>query len=149
MRVRRNYLYAALAVAAAVAYGVGDGAYWVTDSVVLAVVAVAVAILCFAERSVDRLFEILNFGLGVGRVNRVQGAKTAAANPTQRERMPRSRIAHYVTVSRFKSTAAIAKQSDTPFERALLSQPEWWTLSGASLEEITRKATDTSAKSTQ
>ena len=145
MRVRRTYLYAALAVVAAVAYGVGDGAYWVTDAVVLAVVAVAVAILCFAERNVDRLFDVLNFGLA--RANTLRGAKTAVAEPTQRERMPRSRIAHYVAVSRLKSTAAIAKQSDTPFERALLSQPEWRTLSGGNLEEITKRGTDTSAKS--
>jgi hypothetical protein len=147
LKARRNYLYAVLAVAAAVVYGVAEGAYWVTDVVVLAVVAVAVGILCLAKRRVDPVVEILTFGVSAHYGAR--GAKTAAAELNQRERIPRSRIAHYVALSRIKSTAAIAKQFDTPFERALLSQPEWRTLSGGGLEEITRKATDASAESTQ
>ena len=144
MKVPRTYLYAALAVVAAAAYGVWDGAYWVTDALVLAVVAVAVVILCFAERNVEHLLDMLSFRHEYTFV--LQGAKTAVTQRDQRERMPRSRITHYVMVSRVKSTAVIANQSDTPFERALLSRPEWRTLSTGSLNEITMKTTDTSAK---
>jgi hypothetical protein len=143
LRVGRAYLSVALAVAVAVAYGVWVGPYWEADAAVLAVLAFGVAFLCFAERSVDRLFDVLTFGLT--RANKLRATRTRVAEPTHREHIPRSRIAHYVTVSRIKSTAFIARESDSSFERALLSRREWRTLSGGGLEEITRKVTDASA----
>ena len=150
MRARRAYLYTALAVATVVAYGVGVGQYWVADAAVLAVAASAVAFLSFTERGVDQLFDFLAFGPFGGRLAKGNRPGTSLwVSQLRRELMPRSRIAHYVTVSRIQFTASIAKVSDSQFERALLSQPEWRTLSGESLKEITRKAPDASVKSAQ
>jgi hypothetical protein len=145
--VGRARLLAALTVGVAVLYGVEVGSYWLTDAVVFAVVAVAVAFLCFAERGVDSLLDVLGFGLA--RASRGRVAKTRGTEGDQTEHLPRSRIAHYVIVSRIKSTSDIAKRSDTPFERALLSEPGWRTLSGRSLDEIAKKIPKPSAKSAQ
>ncbi len=123
MRVSRARLYAALAVAMAVAYGVGVGPYWVADAVVFTTVVGVVAWFSFRR-----------------------GPKTTGTEPDEREQVPRSRITHYVIVSWMKSTAVIAKESNIPFERALLNEPGWRTLSGESLEEISRKAPDPSAE---
>lgn len=150
MRFGRPHLYATLAVAAAVAYGIGVGPYWLTDMVVFAVVAGVVAFLCFAMRAkTESIYTMLRMGTTVGR--------QYAREPDQREhvhdpleRVPRSRIAHYVTVSRTKSkglTAWLGRESESPFERALLSNPRWRTLSGESLEEISKEIPDVSTKS--
>ena len=150
MKVGRARLYAVLVIAMAVAYGVGVGPYWLADAVVFAIVAGAVASFCFGERNVESLFAFLGFGLS--RTYRQQGAKRTVIEPDQREHVPRSRIAHYVIVSRIRSTTLTAwlrRGSDSPFERALFSEPGWRRLSGESLEEITRKAPDAPVKSAQ
>lgn len=154
MRVGRVHVYAVLAVAVALAYGVGVGPYWLADMVVLAVVAVAVACFCLSRGAkttdVERSYRALP---GVGKlVDRPVQSDGILLTPEQREHVPRSRIAHYVTVSRIKSTASTAwlrRESDSPFERVLLGEPGWRTLSGEGLEEITKKAPYASAKSPQ
>ncbi|MGP8124391.1 MAG: hypothetical protein ACLQEQ_00765 [Nitrososphaerales archaeon] len=149
MSPRRAYVYAALGVAAAVAYGVGVGPYWEADAFVFAVTASVVAFFSFTERGMDQLLSLMTFLMG--RASRLRGAKTAVIEGDRRERMPvpRSRIAHYVTVSRIKSTTSIARESDSPFERALLIQPGWRRLSASGLEEVTKMVPDASAKSAQ
>jgi hypothetical protein len=154
VRFSRAFLYSTLAVVAAVAYGIGVGRYWLADMVVLTVVASAVAYLCFARRtkttSIEHDYRTLG---GVGRpADRPLKVDDADMEPGKREHVSRSRIAHYVTVSRIKSTALAAwlrRESDSPFERALLNESGWRKLSGESLEEITRKAFDASASSVQ
>jgi hypothetical protein len=154
VRVGRTFLYATLAVAVAVAYGVGVGPYWLTDMVVLSVVASVVAYFCFARgakaKSIEHGYRAQG---GVGKpVDRHVRIDDTVAEPDKREHVFRSRIAHYVIVSRIKSTASAAwlrRESDSPFERALLSESGWWKLSEESLEEITKKAFDASAKSAQ
>jgi hypothetical protein len=140
-----------LAVAMVVAYGFGVGPYWLTDMIVFAVAAIAVASFCFVtlarKKNIEQAYRALGApGKQVGRHLPV------VTEPELRERMPRSRIAHYVIISRIKSAAFIAwllRESDSPFERALLIEPGWRTLSGESLEEVTRKAPDTPAKSAE
>lgn len=159
--VGRTHIYTVLAVAVAVAYGVGVGEYWVTDMMVFAVVASAVAWFCFARGAKTKDIEAGYRALGVSGKQIYRPAEPHSAyghawgvvtEPDQREQVSRSRIAHYVVVSRIKSTTLTAwlrRESDSPFERALFSEPEWRTLSGESLEEISRKALDAPAKSAQ
>jgi hypothetical protein len=162
VRVGRAHLYAVLAIAAVVAYAVGVGSYWLADMVVFAAVASAVAWFCFArgvkKGDIDQVFQILGPGaprLGYRsglEVNRSVERDGAVTEPDQRESVPRSRIAHYVIVSRIKSatfTAWLRRESDSPFERALLCEPGWRTLSGEGLEEVIRKAPDASANRAQ
>lgn len=141
MRVGRAHSYAVLAIAVAVIYGVWVGPYWVTDEEVFLVLACAVAFICFTRGpKTEVTFHKWGMRLGTG------------TELERREPAPRSRIAHYALFSRTKSTASTAwlrRESDSPFERALLSEPGWRTLSGESLEEISRKVTEAAARSTQ
>ena len=146
MRARRSITYAALTIAVAVAYGVWIGANWLVDAVVFTFAASAVAYLSLTERDVNQLLNILRFGLGVGRVRTSRPSASLGLPQYQRELLPRSRIAHYVTVSQIRSTASIARESDSPFERELLSQPGWRELSAADLEEVVMMAPEASAK---
>jgi hypothetical protein len=148
VRVGKASLYAVLAVAAAVAYGAGVGPYWVIDLVVFAVVAAAVGFFCFARKSdTESIFRILLMGTIIGK--RYAEVDQGAHPPDQVERVARSRIAHYATVYRTKSerlTAWLRRQSDSPFERALFSEPGWQTLSEERLEEISKMAQDAADK---
>ncbi|MGD0319160.1 MAG: hypothetical protein ABSB56_05655 [Nitrososphaerales archaeon] len=138
MMFDRVYVYAALAVAVAVTYGVWVGPYWVTDEQVFLVVACVVAFICFT-RGPKTEVSLHKWGMRVGTGSELE----------HREPAPRSRIAHYAFFSRTKSTASIAwlrRESDSPFERALFSEPGWRTLSGESLEEISKKVTDAAVK---
>lgn len=156
MRVGRRILYAALTVAAAVAYGIGVGPYWLTDLVAFALVACAVGFFCHARgrrtTGVETAYETLRTQSQVGKLAGRPVKRDLAPESDQRERVPRSRIAHYVIVSRIKSAASTAwlrRESDSPFERALLSESEWRKLSGESLEEVVRKVPDVLAKITE
>ena len=147
MRVRRAYLYAALATALAVAYGVWVGPYWEVDALVFAATASAVAFFSFTERGMEQLLSVLTFLMGGASRRRRVNAAVIKPERSERMPMPRSRIAHYVTVSKIKSTVSIARRSDSPFERVLLSRQEWRMLSGGSLEEIAKGVVpDASAK---
>ena len=150
MRVGRAFLYTVLAVAAAVAYGVGVGPYWVIDLAVFAVVAGAVGFFSFARRAkTESMYWMLRMGTKLGR-QYAEEADHRARTLDQIEHVTRSRIAHYITVSRTKSTrltAWLRRESDSPFERTLFSEPKWRTLSGEKLEEVSRKALDAPAKS--
>ena len=141
----RACVYAALAFAAATAYSVWFGAYWLADIAVLSTVALVVAFMSLSEGGTDRLLDILGFGLG--RARRRRGAKMTAVQQYKKEHIPRSRIAHYVFISRIKSTLEISRRSDNPFERSLFSKPEWRTLTESRLREIARNATSASTDS--
>jgi len=156
VKAGRAYLYAALAVAVAATYGIGVGPYWVTDMLVFAVAAGVVAWLCFSreakEKDIEAGFRLKGGSTGGGKIYRSAELRSVVSEPDQIERVPRSRIAHYVIISRSRSTKLadwLRRESDSPFERALLSEPGWRTLSGEGLGEITRKALDTQVKSTQ
>jgi hypothetical protein len=154
VRFSKIYLYAVLAVAGAVAYGVGEGQYWVTDLEVFAVVVGAVAYLCFARGGRTKDTEPYYRALGVGAkdVYRPAELRSVVTEPDQREHLPRSRMAHYVIVSRTKSrtlTDWLRLESDSSFERTLFGEPGWRTLSGEDLEEIARKASNASTEGAQ
>lgn len=157
MRVGKGPLYAVFAVAFAVAYGFGAGPYWLTDMVVFAVMAIAVAYFCFVKGAkttgVEQAYQTLGNQTQVGKLaGRPVKRDAVVAELGQREHAPRSRIAHYVTVSRIKSRASTAwlrRESDSPFERALLGESGWQRLSEEGLEEIVRRVPDASANSAQ
>lgn len=160
MKVSRALLYGALAVTAVVAYAAGMGPYWLADMVVLALVAIAVAWFCFSggakTKRPNQAYRTLGIGgagtsgnlIGTGG-RRTDKGVPVVVDPGQRERAPRSRVAHYAIVSRARSktlTAWLRKESDSPFERVLFDEPGWRRLSGDRLEEITRRARDAPAK---
>jgi len=153
VRVDRSRLYAVLAVTMAVAYGLGVGSYWGADVVVFTLMASLAAWFCFKVGKKEGIEQgDRTPGAGGKQVGRPVEGTGVVSEPDQSEHMPRSRIVHYVAVSRTKSkalTAWLCRESDIPFERALLSEPRWQTLSGESLEEITRKIPDASTKSSQ
>jgi hypothetical protein len=164
VRFSRAYLYAVLAVAAAVAYGVGEGQYWVTDLEVFVGVVSVVTYLCFARRakteSMHKVLRIVYQPRGPqGSREPTKSGNQEAMEPDPRERLPeetehipRSRMAHYAIVSRTKSrtlTDWLHLESDSPFERVLFGEPGWRKLSGDDLEEISRKASTASAKNAQ
>lgn len=157
MKAGRGLLYSVLAVVAAVAYGVEVGSYWLTDMVVFAAVAAAVAYFCFARRAktmkVEQAYQTLGSQTQVGKLaGRPVKRDVIVTEFDRREHVPRSRIAHYVAISRIKSTASAAwlrRESDSPFERALLGESGWRRLSGESLEEVVRKTPDALAESAQ
>jgi hypothetical protein len=113
MNYRIGYLYIALAAALAVAFGASVGPYWVDDAVVFAVFSFAICVSCFAR--VD---------------------EAPRTDSEDRGYFPRSRIAHYALVSRIKSGSSTALASYNPFERAVLSEPDWRTLSAEELKRI-------------
>ena len=113
MKFGRTQTYAALVAAVVIAYSLVAGWYWTGDAIALAVLAGLVA-----WRTIPKMI-----GPGPERVK-------------PWENYPRSKIAHYVYVSRIRSTEAIAKRSENPFERALLNDPGW---RGLSADDLRRK----------
>ena len=132
MKVTKSTLYVLFAIGGAVYYGLVVGPYWVDDAIVFAALA-SLVIWSF-------------FSLKVNFRSKVQITVT---EPRQREYIPRSRIAHYVSVSRIHFLGYLARESESPFERALLSEPEWQKLSGERLQEVSRKVIDASGNSAQ
>jgi len=115
--VSKSTLYAAISVATALIYGLEVGPYWVTDAIFFAMLALAVAYFSF-KRKVE------------------WPMNNEAQSFEKREYRPRSRIAHYVSISRAKFGSYAPHESLTGFERSLLSEPGWQKVSGERLEEI-------------
>lgn len=113
MKFGKVQALATLGVAVVLIYSLGVGWYWTGDAIVLALLAGVVA-----WRITPRMA-----GPGPVLIGR-------------REEYPRSKISHFVSVSRIKSTESIAKRSDDPFERAVLSDPGW---RGFSDDDLRRK----------
>lgn len=116
MGISKTLPYALLAILAALAYGIRVGPYWVTNADLLAVIAGVVAWFSFRR-----------------------GHRAGLSEAEASVQVPRSRITHYVNVSRIKSPAYTAKESNSPFERALLSEPGWRKFPAEKLAEITQK----------
>jgi hypothetical protein len=112
---------------------------------VFAALAGVVAFLCYAGRTkIDSILEILRITTPIGR-QYVGKPDQRGQAPERIERVPRSRIARYVAISRAKSTKLtdwLRRESNSPFERALFSDPAWRTLSKESLEDVSRRATE-------
>lgn len=106
-----------MAAALAVAFAVAVGRYWVDDAMVLA----AVEVLVVVE--------------GIKRVS-----PTPAAEPPRGSAYPRSRIAHYVLLSRIKFDPVKAMRSPSPFERALLGEEGWQGLKADQLKTMATEA---------
>ncbi len=115
MKFGKTEASATLAVAVVLTYSLGVGWYWTGDAIVLAILTALVT-----WRIIPKMASPTTGPLQVRRF----------------EQYPRSKISHYVSVSRIKSTASIAKRSDNPFERTLLSDPRW---RGLSDDDLRRK----------
>jgi hypothetical protein len=135
MRPRTEYLYAALAIAVVVAYGLRVGPYWVDDALALAFLAL-LAIAVYLTR-----------GKGAGAFTPWWGpaskqrllkptGRTPTADPDQTKYIPRSKIAHFVLLSRINPKSPTAWDSYNAFERKLLGQKGWQKLSADELKAI-------------
>ena len=133
MRSRADLVYLALATATAVAFGVVVGSYWAADAVVLAVVSFVVISVCSGSAT---LLGVLTFLFQRTPTRRPPSVGAPAADPGQRAYVPRSRIAHYVVVSRIKSAVSAIQVSDNFFERELVSKPSWRTMSSEELRRM-------------
>jgi hypothetical protein len=116
MRFRVSYLYCMLAIAFAVAVGVRIGPYWIDDALTLAAVACAITAFYLTKSE-----------------------ETRSANPETGNRMPRSRILHFVLLSRIRTSASMVRESSDPFRHALLNEKDWQTLSTEELKRLGRR----------
>ena len=113
MRLRIGYLYGLLAAVSAVAFGAIIGPYWVDDAIIIA--AIVVAVTAYSFWNLDT---------------------ASSENPEGREYLPRSRIAHYALLSRIRMNSPATWGPSDPFERALLQNENWRTLSEEELREV-------------
>jgi len=143
VRFPRSYTFGALAVVGALAYAVEIGPFWLTDAFALALAACAVGYFAAlgppAIGDLETATTMLYYMIGQSQGNRnymMLRHKDAAPERDQAPGLRRSRIAHYVIVSKSMSTAYFARQSDSPFERALLSHQGWRTITDDGLEAV-------------
>ena len=113
MRLSQGDLYSILAIAVAVAYGAVVGPYWTDDAVFLAVAGLAVVRVYL--KKVD--------------------SWTLQVDPPSGNPPPRSRIAHFVLISRMNPKMKSSASLD-PFERALFGRENWQALSTEDLRRV-------------
>ena len=135
MRPRIGYLYSALAVIFAVAFGLGVGDYWVDDSIALAIMILAVIVLCLSTGK--EMKSLTTWWAPTPKEDKL--AKASQAVPTEvdfRKYVPRSRIAHFVLLSRIRFNPAMTWGAYNDFERRLLSRKGWQGLSADELAAL-------------
>jgi len=138
MPPKTTYLYSVLAVAFAVAFGLSIGPYWVDDALALAVMALVVVLVSLrADRIIVTPAPLPTPKMRSTQIPPKATNQTPASGQRYGEYVPRSKIAHFVLLSRirFKSTMVFA--SYNAFERTLLSRPGW---QGLSVDELRRLA---------
>lgn len=117
------------------------GKLWLADMVVLGMIACAVFYLgtlgSLTEDDMTTVSKMVVFLTGYGK-SRLASAERNRARPGdgRGSSVRRSRIVHYVAVARMKSTDFLARESESPFERALLVTPGWKNLSADGLREV-------------
>ncbi len=143
--MRRKYTLAGLVATAAAAYAYFLGTYWVTDLALLAALGGVVMYFgwlgALSEDDVATAARMVVYltGFGVSRVMMIATRRSKGGEERGRAtRVRRSRIAHYVAVSRMKSTSFLSRESESPFERALLRTPGWKKLTAEGLAEVGR-----------
>lgn len=136
MPLRMGYLYAALAVVFAVAFGLGVGAFWVDDAIALAMMIFVVIMICLsAGPGMKRLTSWWAPTPKEGQPG--QASRAASPEADYRKYIPRSKIAHFVLLSRIRFTSATTWDSYNTFERKLLSRKGWQGLSADELKALT------------
>jgi len=108
--IRLRYAYWAIATIAAVLAVVGFD-YWVLQAALLTFLALA---------------------LSVDSVRRAQGEVL----PQNEEPILRSRVTHFVKVSKIKDSGRLIRNATNPFEHALLGTQRWPGLSEADLKKL-------------
>jgi len=145
VRLANSHAYLVLAVAGSIAFAAVVGEYWLTDAMVLGVLAVGVAYFCFVspttQEDTDKVRTLLTPGpSSMMPLQRRRGKTKAVPASKGPAHIRGSRIAHYFVVSRLKSTERVADTTDSPFEQALLRHPGWRSLSGMELEDFVKTA---------
>jgi len=135
MRPSAGYLYSALAIVFAVAFGLGVGPYWVDDAIVLALLALGVLSFCLRETEGMKSLVSLWSPASAGNQPR-DGNQARFTGIHYAEYVPRSKIARFVTLSRIAHRSPSAWDSHDPFERELLSHSGWQELSADELNAI-------------
>jgi hypothetical protein len=141
MPPRTAYLYSALAVAFAVAFGLGIGPYWVDDAVALAMMAFVVVLVCL--RVGQHIVTPTSLPAPMSTSSQMPFKATNQASASEqghREYVPRSKIAHFVLLSRIRFKSSTALDSYNAYERKLLSRPDWQGLSVDELRELAQQS---------
>ena len=120
MRPSAHLLYAALALTVAVAYGITFGPFWRVDALVMAVGSMALAWF-YLKR-----------------------ADWSSPHSLEREYIPRSRIAHYFRMSTIDISPVVLSSYDS-FERRLMSNKDWRTMSAEELALVVKESASTVA----
>ena len=135
MRLRVAYLYSAFAVAFAVTFGVAIGPYWVDDAVGLAAIAfVALMVALSAGQGMKTLTSWWAPASRESQLSPTNQPTTTTAGG--RRYVPRSKIAHFVLLSRIRFRTPVSWDSYNAFERALLSRGGWQNLTAEELKVL-------------
>jgi len=131
---RTKYLYSTVAIAFALAFGLGVGAYWVDDAIALAIMVLIAIMMCLSSGQAMKI--LTSWWAPASKITRVGPAKWASASDMGYKPVPRSKIAHFVVLSQieFKSTTAL--DSYNAFERALLGKKGWQELTTDELKGL-------------
>ena len=134
MPPRIAYLYSAVAIVFAVAFGVGVGPYWADDAIALAAMALAAIMLSLNS---GQAMKVLAFWWApASRVIKSRPVSRAPASQMSYNSVPRSEIVHFVILSRIEFKSAAALDSYNTFERALLCKKGWQEITADELKTL-------------
>jgi hypothetical protein len=137
MNHRTAYLYSALAILSAMAFGLVVGPYWVDDAMAIPILSVVTIIVCMGQGQGMKAFT--RWWAPTPRdmqLTRASHARAPAIDFGYKRYIPRSKIAHFALLSQLPFRSASAWDSYSPFERKLLSRREWQKLSTDELKAI-------------
>ncbi|HME18276.1 MAG TPA: hypothetical protein VKF15_00880 [Nitrososphaerales archaeon] len=134
MLPRTDYVYAALAIAFAVAFGLGVGPYWVDDAVALAFMALLVIIVYLSQGEGTNAFAA--WWAPASKESQLRPTGRIPAPNLDYKYIPRSRIAHFVLLSRISPKSPTGWDSYNTFEQNLLNRQGWQKLSADELRAI-------------
>lgn len=137
---RTAYFYAAIAIAFAVAFGLSVGPYWVDDAITLAIMVFLAIMVCLSSGQAMKI--LTSWWVPAPRIIRSGPVSRAPILETGYRHVPRSKIAHFVTLSRIEFKSATALDSYNTFERALLGKKGWQEIPADELKALaeTRQA---------
>jgi len=133
MRLRAAHLYSALAVAFALAFGIEVGAYWVDDALGLAAFAFITIMICVSTGK--GMQSLTSWWAPKTKENQNESADRLQ-EADYRRYIPRSKIAHFVLLSRIRFRSMPAWDTYNQFERRLLKREGWQSLSPDDLKAL-------------
>src|SRR5271157_4155136 len=103
MRLRKGYLYSALGATFAIAFGLAVGPYWIDDALVLGLLAFAVIVACLGQS--QEMKALVSWWSPGPRQSQPASSPGSPAEDSRYGRYtPRSKIAHFVLLSRIRFT---------------------------------------------